>query len=765
MTLHILTRSVSLSALILAAASASAQQALPDIDVGAAARPPRVERAEAAPATGAAPGFSAEKKQLPVYREPTGQTFTTVKTENYKTSPLFTIGDLIQYSPGVSIKQGNGPRDVTISIRGSGARVNGALRNIVMLEDGFTVTPTDGYARTDLTDPHAYSGVDVYRGPSSALFGNYANGGAINFRTRTGAEIDGFESGHEFGSFGYVNNYIAIGKKSGDFDVALFASDVRGEQAVLHSQYDTQTINLKASYAPTTTDRFTLKVIHNELYGNVPARLSLGQYYVNPYQKGCWSVGLGANANFCGLTSVFANGVSGKTVAVTAQESGWHRNDRRDVVGLRWEHDLDANTVWRTQFVWDDKDFNQPIDTPVTVGDAPSITASTDVTRHDVIDGHDATHFFGLWYSRARFTTYTSNLEPFGNGALGATTNIQEVFQSNLGAKAREELALTPDVTGVLGLATELSKLSTRSSTINYANNLFTPVIADRAFWNFAPEASLVWRVDSDWTLHARASSGYGTPNYLQLLVNSQGLDGGNTDLKPQRNTGFDAGFDWTPNDRLKVSLTGFHEWYQNELLTQRAAANSRNYTYNAPGSIHRGVEFLVDWRPVDGWRLLGNYSYNNQEFTNFVETRGPNSIFVRNGNYVPGVAAHELTARLGYDQPTGQFKGLGAYVEYTYKSAYFIDNGNQLTIPSYGLVNANVHYDTDLSLGWLKNASAFFEVRNVFDRTYVAAAGVVSNSVNKAGAQDSALALVNSTGSIYAGMPRAFQGGVKFKF
>jgi len=770
-----LTRAVSTTALILAASGAMAQQSLPDIDIGAQApraeKPRRARAAAPAPRVAAtapaAPGFSAEKKALPVYREPTGQTFTTIKTENYRTSPLFTIGDLVEYSPGVSIKQGNGPRDVTISIRGSAARVNGALRNVVLLEDGFSVTPPDGYARTDLTDPHAYSGVDVYRGPSSALFGNYANGGAINFRTRTGAEIDGAETGHEFGSFGYINNYITIGKKSGDFDVALFASDVRGEQAVLHSQYDTQTINFKGTYTPTPNDRLTLKVIHNELYANLPQRLSLNQFYLNPYQKGCWSVGLGATGQFCGLSSsaLFYNGGRGSAIATTAQDAGWHRNDRRDVIGLRWEHDIDANTVWRTQFVWDDKNFNQPIDTPVTVGDAPSIAASTDVTRHDTIEGHDATHHFGLWYNRMRVTTYTSNLLPFGNGALGAVTNIQEVFQSNLGAKAREELALSKDVTGVLGLASEVSKLSTRSSTVDYSTNAFTPVIADRTFWNFAPEASLVWRIDQAWNVHARASSGYGTPNYLQILVNSQGQDANNIDVKSQRNTGLDAGFDWTPNETLKVSATAFHEWYQNELLTQRAT-NGRNYTFNAPGSVHRGIEFLVDWRPFDGWRLLANYSYNNQFFTNFFERRSAVAVFDRAGSKIPGVAPHELTARIGYDQPAGAFKGLGGYVEYVFKSDYVIDNGNQLTIPGYGLVNANIHYDPDVSWGYLKHASVFFEVRNIFDRTYVAAAGVVSNSVTSAGLQNPGNILAQTgTGSIYAGSPRAFQGGVKFKF
>lgn len=736
--------------------SVFAQEALPEISIGAA------ERA-------AAPGFSDEKKKLPIYREPTGQTVTSIDTKTFQQTPLFTIADLLQYSPGMSFKQGNGPRDIVISIRGSGARVGGALRNIVLLEDGFSMTQPDGFSRTDSTDPHAYAAVDVYRGPSSALFGNWANGGAVNFRTFTGAEIDGAQTGHEFGSFGYLNNYTLIGKQSGPLDVFLFASDTRGDGYVLHGQYDTQTINLKATYSPTTTDRFVFKWIHNELYANLPTRMSLNQYYLNPFQRGCYGVPTPAttlSSSLCGQTSVYANGVLGVKAQVTAQQSGWHRNDRRDMIGLRWEHDFDAYTTLRTQVVWDDKNFNQPIDTPVGVADVPSIAASSDITNHGTFQGNDVAHYFGLFYNRSRFTVYTANLLGVGNGALGAITNVQEVMHSNMSARAREEIALAPNVTGVLGLGAELSKISAVSSSVDYAAGTFTPIAANRAFWNFAPEAAVVYRPNSQWQIHVRASSGYGTPNYGQLFVNQQGRDGNNTDLKSQRNTGFDIGFDWTPDETLKLGLTGFYEWYQNELLTQTPGSGLKSYTFNAPGSVHRGVELLADWRPVDGWKLLANYTYNNQIFTNFVEQRGPLSLFDRAGYRIAGVAPHELTARVAYDLPSGDFKGLGAFVEYVYKSSYYLDNGNQLTAPGYGLVNANIHYDTRIADSHLKNLTVFFEVRNVFDRAYIASANVISNSVNAAGFQNPGVVLAqNATGSIYAGSPRAFQGGVKFKF
>ncbi len=180
------------------------------------------------------------------------------------------------------------------------------------------------------------------------------------------------------------------------------------------------------------------------------------------------------------------------------------------------------------------------------------------------------------------------------------------------------------------------------------------------------------------------------------------------------------------------MTLNGFHEWYQNELLTQTPGAGRKNYTYNAPGSVHRGGGDGCDWRPVDGWRLLASYSYNNQIFTSFIEQRGPSSFFDRAGYKIPNVAPHELTTRLAYDHPYGEFKGLGAFVEYVYKHSYFIDNGNQLTIPSYGLVNLNAHYERELKNGWLKGFSAYVEVRNLFDRTYVAGAAVVSQFADR---------------------------------
>ena len=138
-----LLRGASAGAILLVLAPAAlAQEALPSIDVGAEQTAP--DPAPAPAAVEAPPGFSPQKLRLPVYREPTGQTFTNIDTEDFSDSPLTTVSDILEYSSGMSFKQGNGPRDIAISIAALGPQRLG-VRNIVLEEDGFSVIQPDGF--------------------------------------------------------------------------------------------------------------------------------------------------------------------------------------------------------------------------------------------------------------------------------------------------------------------------------------------------------------------------------------------------------------------------------------------------------------------------------------------------------------------------------------------------------------------------------------------------------------------------------------------
>ncbi|HEY8194703.1 MAG TPA: TonB-dependent receptor plug domain-containing protein, partial [Hyphomicrobium sp.] len=240
-----------------------------------------------APAQGNPGAPSSTVASVPGASGPGAQTATGIDMTRFAETPVFSVTDILHDVPGVSLKQGNGPRDIGISIRGSNARNGFGIRNIVILDDGFPVTQPDGLSRSDLIDPHAYAGIDVWRGPSSALFGNYATGGAINFRTRPGGDIDGVEYGVDVGSFNYLNNYVTGGAKGENWEGSVFMSDVRGDGYFGYSAFNTQTINALLTYKPSSSDTFTFKAIDNELDAELPFRASLNQFKQNPFQKGC----------------------------------------------------------------------------------------------------------------------------------------------------------------------------------------------------------------------------------------------------------------------------------------------------------------------------------------------------------------------------------------------------------------------------------------------------------------------------------------------
>ena len=551
----------------------------------------------------------------------------------------------------------------------------------------------------------------------------------------------------------------------------MFASDARGDGFIHNSWFNTQTVNFLGTLHATPDDRFTVKFINNNLDTRLPIRLSLNQYHQNPFQTGCDMAGVAG----CGSVNLLNNGFNGTRTPVTAVQAGLGREDRRTIVGGRWEHDFDNTTTWRNQFVFDDRNISQPTGATSSIGDFPSYNYMSDVTKRGEILGMESTTYFGAFYNTLTASSDTRNVMPGGNARLGLLASNTWSDTSNYGVRAREELKLTPNLTAVAGIGWEATHLKGINTSYAYNTpNVPTatpgvPIVADRQFQNTAPELALLYKLNPEWLFRARVATGYGTPQVGNLFVLSNGQNGNNTQLKTQQNLGYDVGFDWTPNNTLKFSATGFYEFFKNELVSQatQVGAPNASFTFNAPRSEHRGVELAADWKFYPGWRFTAAYTYLDEVYTEYTENivNGATFSFNRAGNKIPGISPHELTARLGYEQMWGPLAGLGAFVEVQWKDSFYMDNANLLKAPGYELVNLNVHYNTDLKSDYFKSLSMYVEVRNVFDRTYVASANNIGNSVTAAGVQNPASVLANTTGSIYAGSPRAFMAGMKLAF
>src|SRR5262245_41614733 len=159
------------------------------------------------------------------------------------------------------------------------------------------------------------------------MFGNYATGGAINFRLWRGDQINGARYGVEGGSFGYLNNYAIIGGRNEGAEGTAFMSDVRGDGYISHSAFNTQTFNALGTYSVTPDDRVTFKAIENKLTTDLSVRLSLNQFMNNPFQRGC--INAVSAAPGCATINLLANGFAGATISQTAEEAALGRHDWR----------------------------------------------------------------------------------------------------------------------------------------------------------------------------------------------------------------------------------------------------------------------------------------------------------------------------------------------------------------------------------------------------------------------------------------------------
>ncbi len=661
-----------------------------------------------------------------VQRRPEGITLSVTEQSETDSQPTRTLKESMESLPGVVLRQANGPRDFSISIRGSGVKTTFAVREIKMYEDGFIQTQSDGLSRLDIHDPWFMRSVEVMRGASSSLYDNYALGGMVHFRTKRGVDINGMEAFFSGGSFGYQKYGFAVGKQYTNVDVSLFASNVIEDGFIRHSDYSTQTLNFNFRVKVDDKQNLYFKAITNWLDARVPTRLTINQFNADHRQAG---------------------GISNATNAVLLAQ---RRLDRRNIIGGMYERQLDANTVLTMEADYDVKDINQTF-TQISDNINPNYKHYTDLRHDGRIFDMPLRSYVGFFVNQMEQEGQTfNNLQDFF-GTRGTLAQNSRGTIRNIGGRIREELEFIPKWTLAAGLGFEQSQVSVQ--TISYTGGAVSGrANADRSFSNWAPEMSITWKPAEGYRHWARASTGYAIPGFGNLLTNPfTGLAGANFDLKPQKNLNVELGTESRLHKTFLVQLVGFVTFVKDEIITQVVSTTGGTASINADSSQYRGIELFYDWRPLDGLRLSGAYTHIDARYINFSDrflVGGVPTAFVRDGKFVPNVPTDVLNFKEEYDH---RGTGWGGWVEANYMNSYFLNNNNTVGIPAYWIVNLNVHKNFEFPNNkWVRFAKFFAEVDNIADKKYAASGNVVADSTADA----------NKT-LFFAGYGRAVYAGV----
>jgi outer membrane receptor protein involved in Fe transport len=140
-------------------------------------------------------------------------TVTKVDQAQLSLSPATSPYELLQQTAGLEMHdQGQGPGFASdMSIRGFSSDHS---TDIALWIDGVPINEpvnghAEGYNDFNLIFPQVVTGIDVIHGPTSALYGNFAFGGAVNVRTLD--KYDGYSVQMTGGSFGNGGGSAIVG--------------------------------------------------------------------------------------------------------------------------------------------------------------------------------------------------------------------------------------------------------------------------------------------------------------------------------------------------------------------------------------------------------------------------------------------------------------------------------------------------------------------------------------------------------------------------
>ncbi len=122
---------------------------------------------------------TAPRSSLPLYQVP--NSIQVLDREDIQRGEIgLSLEESLRSVPGVLVNNRNNlSQGDRISIRGIGSRASFGVRGIKLVVDEIPLTLSDGQSQLNNLDLGSTGQIEVWRGPSSSLYGN-ASGGLIN---------------------------------------------------------------------------------------------------------------------------------------------------------------------------------------------------------------------------------------------------------------------------------------------------------------------------------------------------------------------------------------------------------------------------------------------------------------------------------------------------------------------------------------------------------------------------------------------------------
>jgi outer membrane receptor protein involved in Fe transport len=564
------------------------------------------------------------------------------------------------------------------------------------LEDGVPTRSTGFFNHNALYEINmpAAAGIEVTKGPGSALYGSDAIGGVINVLTKSALESSGVQATLEAGGGGWKRALVDANVSRGQDGLRLTANLTGSDGWRASTGYDRQSATLRWDRLRGSTLLKTLVSV-NRIDQQTAGSSALPEIdFLTDASANLTPVSFRA-VEAIRVSTDYQRLAGGTTVSVVP----YFRYDSMELLP-NWSLTYDptvyttANTSWgvlakvQREFVPWRTTVAGGVDVDLSPGDHVE-----DVVRPDTAPS-------GLPSGRAVFTDYAAGprIYDYDVTFLGLSPYVQAEFSPS--ARLRVSTGLRLD-----RMRYDYDDRLSAPDTARHRR----PGDAVRTFTHASPKVGVTYQVDDAVNVFASYRHAFRAPSEGQLF--RQGTAANTVDLQPVRADNVEAGLRIAPRRGLSVDLSVYQLDKRDDILTFRDPVDGATQAVNAGHTRHRGVELGVnaDLAPWLGVQVA--YSVAKHTYEAWVVD--PAAGVDYSGLEQEAAPRHFGTAVVRL----GPVRGVTGAVEVTERGAYWMDAADTTRSGGHTLVNLRGQVD----LG--HRARFFVRALNLLDRLYAESA------------------------------------------
>ncbi len=557
------------------------------------------------------------------------------------------------------------------------------------LEDGIPTRATGFFNHNALYEinlPQS-GGIEVLKGPGTALYGSDAVGGVINVLSKVPPARPSVETTLETGSFGWLRSLSSGGfrtaRNSARFDLNLTRSKGWQNDAPYNRKSGT------ARWDVVAPDGWFIKTL--------ATATAVDQHDVPTISQSLFDVKSGFNSAPIAFREVRATRLS-----VALEKTGVTSlinitpYFRRNVLNLlpSWQISYDPQ-VWFQH----NNSF----------GLLAKIRKDLPWIRGKIVSGIDADYSPGHFDANQAMldTTPATTTSPirFASYSLGQQQYNYDVTYYNVSPYTQIDASPASNVHIDLGVRYDHAgyKYETFLSPVNTGTHRI-PANTSISYQHVSPKAGITVDVSPSLNVYGSYRHGFRAPSQGQLFQQNSAAN--TVALKPVQVNSAEVGVRGEVQGWLLYSIAAYDMIIKNDIISYRTAANTTEAT-NAGETRHRGVESSVGIEPHKAIRIDVSYSIMSQRYI----TWNPSSTVALGGNRIEQ-APRDLGSLLVTYKPS-ILRGGRLAVETVRVGQYAMDPQNTQSYAGYTVAHLHANYIIS------QNSEIYARAANVLNKRY----------------------------------------------